>query len=238
MILVFIAFCGCNKDDGSGCLTNVGDIVSEERHFESPFNTLDIRDNATVTIKEGPEYKVIVKGGANLINSYTTTIDGYKLVIENQTSCQWMRDQDTPYDVYITMPEIDSILYSGYGNIYSDGVLEVDTFKIITSDGVGDIELAFSGSYLYLIQQTGATNVKLTGSFDYVYCYSTSYSIIDLEELVCPRGFYTNGGTGDFRISTTDYIKVQLNLTGNIYYTNDPEIFIEMHSGSGQLIHF
>ena len=216
----------------------MGDIVSEERIFDSPFNTLDIRDNATVTIKQGPEFKAIVKGGANLIESYTTTVEGAKLVIQNKTVCKWLRDQSTPYEVHITMPEIDTILFSGYGNIYSDGILDVDTFKIITSDGVGDIELAFSGSYLYLIQQTGATNVKLTGSFDYVYCYSTSYSIIDLEELVCQRGFYTNGGTGDFKISTTDYIKVQLNLTGNIYYTNDPEVFIESNPGSGQLIHY
>lgn len=233
-----MAFCGCNKDNGSACLTKPGDIVSEERLIESPFNTLDIRDNATVTIKEGPEYKVVVKGGSNLIDSYTTTVEGYKLVIENKTACQWIRDQDTPYEVSITMPEIDSILFSGYGNIYSDGVLEVDTFKIETKDGVGNIELAFSGNALYLIQHTGASNVKLTGTFDYVFAYSASYSIIDLQDLISYSGLYKNGGTGDFTINTSDYIRVELNLTGNIYYTNDPEIFISSHIGSGQLIHY
>ena len=238
-IIFIITLCySCNKDNGSGCVTRVGDIVTEERSFTEAFNTLDIRDNARVIIKEGPEYKAIVRGGANLMESYTTTVEGYKLVIENKTVCQWLRDQNTPFEVYITMPQIDSILFSGYGDISSDGVLEVDTFLFDSKNAVGNVDITFSGNYLKLIQHTGATNIHFTGSFDYAYVYSTSYSIIDLSKLSLNDAFLTNEGTGDFKVSCADYMKVKIDLTGNIYYDQDPEIFVESHLGSGQLIHY
>lgn len=238
--LLFIAFLlhSCNKDNASGCITKVGDIIIEERSFSQAFNTLDIRDNAKVTIKEGPEYKAIVRGGANLMESYTTTVEGYKLVIENKAVCQWLRDQNTPYEVYITMPQIDSILYSGYGDISSDGILEVDTFLFDTKNAVGNVDMEFSGDYLELIQHTGATNIHFKGSFDYVYTYSSSYSIINLSELSVIEAFFVNKGTGDFKVSCSDYMKVKIDLTGNIYYDQDPEILVESHLGSGQLIHY
>lgn len=226
----------CNKDNGSGCVTRIGDIITEERNFSESFNTLDIRDNAKVTIKEGPEYKAMVRGGSNLMESYSTTVEANKLVIENKAICQWLRDQNTPFEVYITMPQIDTILYSGYGDISSDGLLEVDTFLFDTKNGVGNVDMEISGNSLQLIQHTGATNIHFKGNFDYVYTYSTSYSIIDLSELSVSSAFFVNKGTGDFKVSCSDYMKVQIDLTGNIYYDQDPEIFIESHLGSGQLI--
>ena len=237
-ILILTSFNACNKDNGSGCLTSVGDLVYEERNFDTPFNALSINDNATVIIKQGPEYKAVVRGGSNLMESYKTSIENNILVIENKTICSWARDLDTPYEVYITMPEIDSILLYGYGDLYSDGLFVVDEFILDATDAVGDVELEMEGNSIDLIQRTGATNLSIKGKFDYTYVYCTSYSIIDLSELESNSGFYVNAGTGNMWINTEDYIKVKLELSGNIYYTNDPEIYIETHTGSGQLIHY
>lgn len=235
-ILIITSFTSCNKDNGSGCFTSVGDIVYEERNFDSPFNSLSIYDNATVTIKQGPVYKAVVRGGSNLIESYKTSVENNILVIENKTICNWARDLDTPFEVYITMPELDSILLYGYGDLYSDGLFLVNKFTLDVSDAVGDVELEMEGDTINLIQRTGATNLSIKGNFNYTYVYCTSYSIIDLSELESNRGFYVNAGTGNMWINTLDYIKIKLELTGNIYYTNDPEIYIETHTGSGQLI--
>jgi hypothetical protein len=40
------------------------------------------------------------------------------------------------------------------------------------------------------------------------------------------------------RVNTTNYIKVKLDLTGDIYYTNNPEIYLESQRGSGKMIHY
>lgn len=228
----------CSKDDGSACFTSVGNIVTDERVFDLPFNCIELNDNATLTIKQDSIFSAKVSGGNNLIESYTTTIVGNSLVIENKTNCNFLRDLDTPFNVTVSMPDIDSILFNGYGNIYTEGMFMVDTFKLVTTNGVGNIFLNMTGDKVELIQQTGAGNVTMKGSADYTYVYSTSYAIVDLEEFECLNGFYVNGGTGDFRINTSEYIKVKLELSGNIYYTNEPYIYIETATGSGQLIHY
>jgi hypothetical protein len=240
ILIFFIAILtlGCSKGDGSACFTSAGDIVTDERVFDAQFTSIILEDNATLTIKQDSVYSVYVTGGNKLIESYITQVEGNALVISNNTNCDFIRDLSTPYEVTVTMPELDSILFNGYGNIYSDGIFEVDTFRLVTTNGVGNIFLNMNGTRIELVQQTGAGNVSMTGTVDYTYVYSTSYAIVDLKDLHSTNGFYVNGGTGDFTINTTDYIKVKLELSGDIYYTNDPEIFIETYTGSGQLIHY
>jgi len=238
LFLLLILIIGCSKDDGSGCFTRQGNIVTIERILEGNVNTLEIRDNAVVTIKQGPEFKALVRGGENLLDSYKTRVEGDRLIIENLTSCDWTRDLGTPFEVTVILPSLRSIYYTGYGALYSDGPFNVDTLLIDVTQGVGEYNLELYGDKLELVHHTGATNATLKGSFDYVYCYSTSQSIFDMEDLIVNSGFYANGGTGNMTINTSEYIKIQLNLTGNIFYTQDPEIYIETHIGSGQLIHY
>lgn len=239
-LIIFSVFLlqACSKDRSSACLTREGDIVSVERDLEGSFKTLEIYDNAIVTIKQGPESKAIVRGGEKLIDSYITSVEGDRLIIKNNTSCKWTRDLSTPFEVTIIMPEIEKIYFYGYGGLKSDGDLQVQSFYIETVDGLGYIDLDIYGTNLDLIQHTGAVNVNLRGSFDYVFTYSSSMSIIDMSQLIVSEGLYKNVGTGDFRVNTSDILKVQLDLTGDIYYTNDPEIEIRSQIGSGVLIHY
>lgn len=238
IFIVAILISGCNKDNGSGCFTSVGDMTIEERTFEAPFTSIRMMDNATVTIKQGAEYSAVVRGGSNLIESYKTTVVGSTLVLENKTVCDWLRDQSTTFEVLVTMPQIDSVEFNGFGDLYTEGNIAIDTFKLTTESGVGDVHLNMTGEQLYLILPTGAVNIWMEGNIQHIYTYSTSYSIIDLENLIASAGFFVNGGTGDFKVNTSEYLKVKLELTGDIYYTNDPETNIETQTGSGQLIHY
>jgi len=238
LFLLLILFLGCSKDNGSGCFTRQGNIITIERILVGNVNTLEIHDNAVVTIKQGPAFKALLRGGENLLDSYKTRVEGERLIIENLTSCDWTRDLSTPFEVTLIIPSLRSIYYVGHGGLYSDGPFNADTLLIDVKQGVGEYDLELYGDKLELVHHTGATNAIVKGSFDYVYAYSTSQSIFDMSELTVNSGFYANGGTGNMSINTSDYIKIQLNLTGNIFYTQDPEIYIESHIGSGQLIHY
>jgi hypothetical protein len=237
VFLLFILL-GCSKDKGSNCFTRQGNIVSVERILEGNVTILDVRDNVKLTIKQGPEFKAIVRGGENLLDSYITKVEGNKLIFENLTSCKWTRDLSTPFEVILTIPEIKEIYYTGFGGIYSEGPFNCDTLLIDTKQGVGNFDLELNGKKLDLVNHTGSMQVKIKGSYDYVYCYAASQSIIDMSKLVVKKGFYASLGTGDVTINTSDYIKVILDLTGSIYYTNNPEIYIESQKGSGELIHY
>ena len=83
MAAFIIAFSlGCSKDNGSGCFTQVGDIITEERIVEMDFNCLELHDNATVYIKQGSDFHVEVRGGSKLMQSYITRFENNKLILE------------------------------------------------------------------------------------------------------------------------------------------------------------
>jgi hypothetical protein len=235
-IFLVLTLSACSKGD-SGCFTREGDIVTESREVTSPFTSIAIYDNAELTLIQGPVAKIEVTGGEKLISSYITEIDGGQLLIENSTVCKWTRDLSTPFKVSVTVPSLDSILFRGYGNINGIGTFQIDSLTIDVKNAYGDLNLELEGERLNLIYHTGATNSVFKGNVNYVYAFSRSQAIIDMSELHVVDAFYVCSGMGDFKVNTTDYMKVKLDYTGNIYYDNDPEIYIESHLGSGQLIH-
>lgn len=238
-LILFVIVSSCNKDRGSGCFTREGDEVIVERELVGDFKTLEIYDDAVVTIKQGNEYKAIVKGGEKLIDSYKTTVENGRLVIENRTICYWTRDLSTAFEVTIIMPEIDSILYFGIGGIYTDGQILVDSLYIESRNGYGFMNMDVDGQNMKLIlHYGGGVNIEMRGSMDKVFNYSTTQSIINMSQLEATRGWYVCDGTGDIIINTSEYIKVELDLSGNIYYTKDPEVYIKSQTGSGELIHY
>ena len=228
----------CKKDDASGCFTREGDIITEERLFDASFNTIELYHDAKVFVQQGNESKAVVKGGNKLIGSYKTRVEGHKLIIENLTTCKWTRNLQTPFEVYITMPEFDTLYYLGYGEFHLQNDFQTDTVWVETTDGLGDIYLHSSGKRLNLIQHSGAANLHVKGSYDFVYAYSRSMSIIDMKETVVPEAFYANFGVGDYHVAASEYFKAILDQSGNIYYTGDPEIYVESQLGSGQLIEY
>lgn len=238
-LILFVIVSSCNKDRGSGCFTREGDEVIVERQLGGNFKTLEIYDNAVVTIKQGSEYKAIVKGGEKLIDSYKTTVENGHLIIENRTICNWTRDLSTAFEVTVIMPEIDSILYFGFGEINTYGQILVDSLYIESRNGYGYINMDVDGQNMELIiHYGGGVNIEMRGSMDKVLNYTTAHSIINMSQLEATRGWYICRGTGDITINTSEYIKVELDLTGNIYYTKDPEVYIKSQTGSGKLIHY
>ena len=120
--VLFLSSCGISED----CIKNAGNPVTKE-YAISDFNKIRVHSGISLVVKEGPDFKVIIQSGTNLMDNIEVTKQGDFLVVKDNTSCNWTRDFKAA-TVFVTAPNISEIHSKTEQDIYSDGTL---TFPIL-----------------------------------------------------------------------------------------------------------
>lgn len=170
---VVLLFNSCEKP--YDCVKSSGPTKS--KIYEGlTFSKLLVNKRIGVVLIEGPEYKVEVQTGENLINDIEVTLDGDLLKLSDNTTCNWVRDYGNTI-VYVTAPNITQINSKTEQNITSQGVLHYPNLQLLA---VKDYEYAGVG----------------TGDF---------HLNIDNESIIVDNNdlgrFYIQGHTNNLRIS-------------------------------------
>ena len=117
MILLGVVALSCSKLNPGDCFTNAGPVSLQTRTAE-PFRYLHMKNNVDVFLTWGQEYSIQVKAGKNIIPGIKTTIDRHTLTISNENTCNWLRSYESPLEVYISAPALDSIVYRAFLIVY------------------------------------------------------------------------------------------------------------------------
>ncbi|WOI22707.1 head GIN domain-containing protein [Nonlabens ulvanivorans] len=157
-LLVFIS--SCDSENGLNCTQAAGDLVRQELSVES-FERVLVYERTRLLVQQGPEYKVIVETGENLLNDIDIKVQDNQLIIVNNNGCNLVRDygittvtviapnlteirsstgEDTRSIGTLNYPRLtlysedaqEEDLYHTTGNFYLD--LDVDSFRIVTNN--------------------------------------------------------------------------------------------------------
>ena len=200
----------CTKDR----LKGDGNIITEVRkpgNFTGMFSS----GSSPVTITYGLEFKVEIKGSANLIPKYKTEIRNGVINL----GYEQVNVQDDDIEVFITMPEIKTVSMSGSGRLWIDG----------NFPGHEMFRLSISGSSGTTVRGTFPTNeinVDISGS-----------GYAELENIQAKKGDVRISGSGDVRMTVENILKARISGSGKIYYTGNATVDSEI-SGSGKVIKF
>ena len=129
VLLLTAAACG-------DVVRSTGDIVSETRDV-GPFDGVELRGSADLTIEIGEERSVVVETDRALIDSISTTVVDGRLVIDEGTS-------RPPFwagriDITVTTPALDAIQLDGSGTVAARGL---SASLAVGLAGSGDITVA------------------------------------------------------------------------------------------------
>ena len=200
----------CTKDR----LNADGNITTEVRR-PGNFNGVHSSGDNPVTITYGTEYKVEIRGSANLVPRYKTEIHngvinlGYKHV----------NVQNDDIEVFVTLPGLNKAAMSGSGRLWIDGNFPAqDLFRLSIS---GSSETLIRGTF-----SANELNVDISGSGD-----------ANLENILAKKGDIRISGSGDVRLSIQNTLKARISGSGKVYYTGNATVDSEI-SGSGQIIKF
>ena len=216
---IVLLFTHCEKP--YDCVKSTGPIRS--KIFEGlTFTKLRVNKRIAVIITEGPEYKVEVKTGENLINDIEVSVSGDLLTLTDNTSCNWVRDYGETV-VYITAPNLTQINSKTEQNISSNGVLHYPNLHLfLTNDidgfsgtGTGDYYLTVDNDTL-IVENNDLGRYFITGNTDILQVsFWENGGVFHGENLYANTINFYHRGSNDLFIRPVNF------LNGDIYNVGD-----------------
>lgn len=221
---------GCFIDDGDffDCERGKGPTVTEVLNLND-FHSINLEINANVTIRQGSEQRVEVKGEENIIDLLERRVRNGVWEIDFE-DC--VRNYDKLH-IFITLPEFRRIEIDGSGNVFGENVIRGNAIDLIV-DGSGDIDLALDVNAVDA-SIDGSGDIHLEGEADDVDIFIKGSGNIKAFDLDALRADVRIDGSGDVEVFVRDFLKVSINGSGNVYFKGNPSISTRIN-GSGDVI--
>ncbi len=233
-ILLSVFLFACKKENRGDCFKGVGSQAEEMRSL-LPFNRIVIDKDVDVILVPDTAEFVIVRCGENLIDLIKTDVSGTELTITNTNKCNWVRSFNTPIKAEVHLISISSLYFKGSGNVNSTDTLRSANFKLEAYNASGNIDITVRNGWNEVVQHTGNADLKVNGWAPYNTMYSGGNGFLDCRNLKCSTAYVLHRGTGNFYVKADNYLDVEINLIGDVYYWGNPAIN-QVISSTGKLI--
>jgi hypothetical protein len=237
LLLLLTGLFACNKY-GSDCLESTGRIKREVRHV-AEFDSIEMQDNVSLILRDDSVTRVEVEAGENILDGIETSVIDRRLVIRNNTTCNWLRSYAKPLNVYVSIRNLRKIYYNSAGNVTTLTPMKSDNLTVDVWGGSGtiDMDLDIHG-FGYFIIHMGSADIKLRGLCSICAIFAGDFGPIQAKDLETGYCYAVNNGSNDIYVRAQQYLSAKIESIGNIYYTGDPDTLeVEIH-GPGQVIPF
>lgn len=187
----------------------------------------------SLSIKIGPQFDVVLEGNKDDLEEVITEISGDKLIIRQEN---WRHHFNEKINIYITMPELESLSVSGSGQAkIIDNIQGADEMNLSVSGSgklitagleVNDLECSISGSGDINIGSGGTADraeISISGSGGYK---GEDFEIDHLTVRV--------SGSGSCYCNVSGILNASISGSGNVTYKGNPKIDAKV-SGSGKV---
>jgi hypothetical protein len=227
LVALFIAatFTSCQKINGKG------DVIRESRTVTG-YSGIEMAMDATVYYTQGDYYSLEIEAQENLMGYIETSVNGTELVIKEKHGVNLGKHD--PIRVYITAPDVVSLVISGSGNI---SVNETWTGNELAANisGSGNIDIANLQSNRITAEISGSGNTEIhSGTSNYGDFNINGSGNLDMRMAECDTMYASISGSGDMYVNVIKLLDVTISGSGNVYYYGTPAINIHI-SGSGNV---
>lgn len=234
VLIVLPVVLSCSKSNPLDCFKNTGSITTEER-VTAPFTYLILQNNVDIFLSSGPAYSIKVTAGKNILPGIKTELSGQTLTISNENTCNWVRSYESPIEVYLEVPELDSILYQSSGNVTSLNQFKSEYLKVDVIEGGGSINLWVDLHESMYNLSYGTTDLTVRGYSHISHLYSDGYGPANLSQLNTEFAYINNSSTNDIRVRSNLSLQVTIRNVGDVYYSGNPATIGRDITGEGKL---
>lgn len=222
----------CGKND---CLKSAGKQTKEVRELEA-FKQVEIYNVFNVYLKSDTVNQVTIEAGENLLENIETSVVDGVLTIRDQNTCDFVKGY-APKNLYISVDTLSEVIIHDGVRLYTIDTLEFNTLKIKFLSQIGYCDLLLNGYSFQLQVWYASGDFKLGGKAKYSYLDCEELAFFYAEELETDFCNVFQNSMGDCYVKTNGELKVQIEDSGNIYYSGVPsEIIMADTSGTGKLI--
>ena len=231
-----LLFFSCKKQNECDCFKGRGAPISETRIITASFNTLQSFDRVDVyyiqdTTAATCTVKVVT--GKNLVSNVSTEVVNGTLQVKDSNKCNFVRS-DNSVTVYVTAPHITHFIQDGVGTMYSGNTITEGTISYNVNNS-GDIHLNLNVQWMYG-RLYGVGDVYLNGNAQYHFTNATGECFINAQTLQTFYSYVVYKSTGEARVNVSSQLDIEIDYSGNIYYTGNVSVINKSGNGKGQLI--
>lgn len=226
LILIFVIatfFYNCEKP--GDCIKSTGEMVTREIEV-TPFETVFVYTGIGLVIKQGPEYKLEVKSGENLIDDIEVKVENNTLTVKDKTTCNWVRDYGQTI-VYVTAPNLTDIHSKTEQEIRSDGVLIYPIIRLYAmdlTDGAGTGDFIFNiDNGQFVIANNNVSRFYISGNTqEALLNFYDGNGRLEAQNLSIDVAKVFHRGSNDMIIKPIQSVEGDLYSTGNLILLNTP----------------
>ena len=225
-----ILFAGCNSEKAGDCFQTAGEQQREVRNTEA-FSQITVFEYLNLVIRQGPEFRVEVESGANLLNEISAEVIDGRLVLRNENRCNLFRDYGVS-TVYVTAPDLTEVRSSTGFLVSSEGSLDYDDLTLISerfndpeaeaTDGHFDIE--FNGRRLRAIVN-GVAYLQLAGTAErFDVTIAAGDSRIEAQNLLAQEVVLNHRGSNNLFVDPIQSISGVIRGYGDVIASRRPPV--------------
>lgn len=233
VMCLFLA--GCNDEESWDCLKSMGDDVSEIR-YPGNFNKVYLTDKIDLDYRYSDTCFVEVHFGENIIHHITTQVDGNSLYIDNTATCNWVRTQKKIPLVVIYAPTLAYLENTSSATITMRDTLVSNDFMYEQRGTNGYANLVVNTDSVRVYAHTGFTSINVAGRSTYSGLYNATVGKFNASRLNSDITIVNNSSLQDLKCVANSYLFGEINLSGNILYSGDPDAVDISINGSGRVL--
>ncbi len=197
------------------------------------FESVKASGKMNITYRNAESEYVEIRFGKNVVGDITTHVENGRLYIENQTSCNWVRNLSKTPEVTIYAPYLNYFENRIAGDIHFEDTLKHSSFRYDQWDANGVIDLLVKVDDLIVYAQTGYAELEVVGESETATLYSGSASTFDATQLLSKNLLVNNTSSYDINCNVSNYLFAAINSSGSIRYLGEPDLIETDIQGSG-----
>lgn len=216
---------------GNGPIVTSGDLSGEtttEARQVDGFTEVAVGGGAELTVTEGDTYSVEVTTDSGLQQHVTTSVDGQRLVIEQEYS---MIGDAPRVQVVVTLPDLHVLDVSGAATAQASGV-DGDELTVRAS-GASRVDVAAQARELTL-DVSGSAFVTGAGESEHAIISLSGSAELNGDALTATTASLSVSGTASASVHVIDSLDANASGTGSITYYGAPHLSQEV-SGAGHV---
>ncbi len=215
------------EDDGFGCVRARGPIVTESFTLP-PYNRIINAIGADITLRQSNNEIFEISASENILDEITLRVIDGELIIDNRDCIN-----NSNIDIFVSIPDIESVQNVGSGDIFGDNLWEVDDLELRIT-GSGKIDAEFNADFVSA-EITGSGRLDLFGEVDISAIRISGSGDINAFGLDANDQDIVISGSGNCEVVAQSQLDVLISGSGNVFYKGNPQVSATI-SGSGSVI--
>jgi hypothetical protein len=186
-----------------------------------------------VTLIEGNEGKITLKGEENLLEYVIIETDGSDLKIKTEKGYSLNPSKGKKIEIIVPVKDISAVSLAGSGDIVADFTIKSTNFKVSLA-GSGDITLPLDSDTIEA-SLSGSGDIKLSGKTANLEASVAGSGDIEAFELTTQNSKVNVSGSGNISTNCSEFIEARVAGSGDIEYKVNPKKIDTKVAGSGKI---